>query len=140
MEEDLGLGSCKNDVEDTCYFKLLVTTEPLDHQQFLQSGLGIHRDILGEPTPQKVFDDWTSKMIAVTMVRQDNTLNPTNNISLADGNITIKAHPSVKGSISIGQAELNSRSGGPIHAFARLQNEQMQMVDFSQAEAHYHKM
>ncbi len=130
-KKTLGWGPAKNDVEDTCYFKLLVTTEPLDHQQFLQSGLGIHRDILGEPTPQKVFDDWTSKMIAVTMVRQDNTLNASNDISLADGNISIKAHPSLRGSVSIGQAELNSRSGGQIHAFARLQNEQMQMVDFS---------
>ncbi len=130
-KKTLGWGPAKNDVEDTCYFKLLVTTEPLDHQQFLQSGLGIHRDILGEPTPQKVFDDWASKMIAVTMVRQDNTLNASGDISLADGNITIKAHPSMAGSVSIGQAETNSRSGGPIHAFARLQNDQLQMVDFS---------
>jgi len=130
-KKTLGWGPAKNDVEDTCYFKLLVTTEPLDHQQFLQSGLGIHRDILGEPTPQKVFDDWTAKMIAVTMVRQDNALNMSGDVSLADGNITIKAHSSITGSISIGQAETNSRSGGPIHAFARLQNHQMQMVDFS---------
>ena len=37
-KKTLGWGPAKDNVEDTCHFKLLVTTEPLDHQQFLQSG------------------------------------------------------------------------------------------------------
>lgn len=58
-KKTLGWGPAKDNAEDTCHFKLLVTTEQLDYQQFLQSGLGTHRgDILGEPTPEKVFDDW----------------------------------------------------------------------------------
>ena len=132
-KKTLGWGPAKDNVEDTCHFKLLVTTEPLDHQQFLQSGLGTHRDILGEPTPEKVFDDWASYDIVVTMVRQDNTLNASTDVTLADGNITIKAHPGVTASVSIGHAEANARSAGPVNAFARLQQTDngVQLMDFS---------
>jgi pimeloyl-ACP methyl ester carboxylesterase len=131
-KKTLGWGPAKDNPEDTCYFKLLVTTEQLDHQQFLQSGLGTHRDILGEPTPEKVFDDWAAFDIAVTMVRQDNTLSASGDVSLADGNITIKAHPGITASVSIGHAEANARSAGPVHAFGRLQQgDKVQMMDFS---------
>ncbi len=132
-KKTLGWGPAKDNVEDTCHFKLLVTTEQLDFQQFLQSGLGTHRDILGEPTPEKVFDDWAAFDIAVTMVRQDNSLNASTDVSLADGNITIKAHPGVTATVSVGHAEANTRSTGPINAFARLQqgNNSMEVVDFS---------
>ncbi len=131
-KKKLGWGPEKDNVEDTCHFKLLVTTEQLDYQQFLQSGLGTHRNILGEPTPEKVFDDWAALDIAVTMVRQDNTINASDDISLADGNITIKAHPGMTASVSIGHAETNARSSSPVYAFSRLQQgDKVQMVDFS---------
>jgi pimeloyl-ACP methyl ester carboxylesterase len=131
-KKTLGWGPAKDNVEDTCYFKLLVTTEPLDYQQFLQSGLTAHRDILGEPTPERVFDDWNASTVAVTMVRQDNAISAGAEASLADGNIKIKAHPSVTASVSIGVAESNARDAGPINAFSRLQHhQQLSMVDFS---------
>ncbi len=131
-KKTLGWGPARDHAEDTCHFKLLVTTEPLDYQQFLQSGLGSHRDILGEPTPQKVFDDWAAIDIAVTMVRQDNALTSSADISLADGNITIKAHPAISASVSIGHAETDARSSSPVHAFSRLQHSLgVEVVDFS---------
>ncbi len=130
-KKSLGWGPAKDNPEDTCVFKLLVTTEPLDYQQFLQSGLGIHRDILGEPTPQKLFDDWASYNVAVTMVRQDSAINPLTDLKLADGQVTIKAHPSLNGNVSIGNAETNTRSTNPIHAFGRLAHDSVQLVDFS---------
>jgi len=131
-KKTLGWGPAKDNPEDTCHFKLLVTTEQLDYQQFLQSGLGTHRDILGEPTPEKVFDDWAALDIAVTMVRQDNNLSASGDVSLADGNITIKAHPGITASVSIGHAETNTRGGGAVNAFARLQQaDKVQMMDFS---------
>ncbi|MDQ3015970.1 MAG: alpha/beta hydrolase, partial [Bacteroidota bacterium] len=130
-KKTLGWGPAKDNPEDTCVFKLLVTTEPLDYQQFLQSGLGIHRDILGEPTPQKLFDDWSSQSISITMVRQDNTINANQDVKLADGQITIKAHPTVNGSVSIGHAETNTRSTADIHSFARLSGANVSLVDFS---------
>ena len=127
-------GPAINNAEDTCYFKLLVTTEPLDHQQFTQSGLGTHRGgLLGDPAPEKVFDDWASFDIAVTMVRQDNSLTAATDVSLADGNITIKAHPGITATVSIGHAEANARGAGPINAFARLQqgDNSVEVIDFS---------
>jgi pimeloyl-ACP methyl ester carboxylesterase len=131
-KKTLGWGPAKENVEDTCFFKLLVTTEPLDYQQFLQSGLTAQRDILGEPTPERVFDDWDAVMVAVTMVRQDNAINANNDVSLADGNIKIKAHPSISASVSIGVAESNTRGTGAINAFSRLNHhDQLAMVDFS---------
>ena len=131
-KKTLGWGPGKDNTEDTCHFKLLVTTEPLDHQQFLQSGLGAHRDILGEPAPEKVFDDWAAMDIAVTMVRQDHNLNANADVSLADGNISIKAHPGLQGTVSVGHAEANTRSSSPINAFARLpQGGRLTPLDFS---------
>jgi pimeloyl-ACP methyl ester carboxylesterase len=132
-KKTLGWGPAKDNAEDTCHFKLLVTTEQLDYQQFLQSGLGAHRgDILGEPTPEKVFDDWAAWDIAVTMVRQDNTISASGDITMADGNVTIKAHPGITASVSIGQAASNTRGAGPVQAFSRLQNgERLQLMDFS---------
>ncbi len=131
-KKTLGWGPAKEDAEDTCHFKLLVTTEPLDHQQFLQSGLGVHRSgILGEPTPDKVFDDWTAFRAGITIARQDQSLNASQDVSLADGNIKIKAHPSVSGNISIGHVEKNSRAGGESQAFALLQGKHSDLINFN---------
>lgn len=131
----LGWGPAPGNPEDTCHFKLLVTTEALDFQQFLQSGLdpGATRGILKTPKPDKVFGDWADFNFAVTLVRQDNNISPDTEVSLADGNLKIKAHPSMRGSVSIGHAETNARSAGPIDAFARLreQGQHVDMVDFS---------
>jgi pimeloyl-ACP methyl ester carboxylesterase len=131
-KKTLGWGPAKGDAEDTCYFKLLVTTEPLDHQQFLQSGLGVHRSgILGEPTPNKVFDDWTAITAAITVARQDQALNASQDVALADGNVKIKAHPAVSANVSISHVEKNARAGGDTQAFALLQGGHTDLVNFN---------
>jgi pimeloyl-ACP methyl ester carboxylesterase len=131
-KKTLGWGPAKSDAEDTCHFKLLVTTEQLDHQQFLQSGLGVHRSgILGEPTPHKVFDDWAAITAAITITRQDQTLSASQDVSLADGNIKIKAHTSVSANISIGHVERNSRAGGDAQAFGLLQGKHTDLFNFN---------
>ncbi len=128
----LGWGPAPGNSEDTCHFKLLVTTEALDFQQFLQSGLEQTRTILKTPKPDKVFGDWADFNFAVTLVRQDSEISAGGELSLADGNLKIKAHPSMRGSVSIGHAETNARSAGPINAFARLQQgEHISIMDFS---------
>ncbi len=131
----LGWGPAPGNSEDTCHFKLLVTTEALDFQQFLQSGLepGATRGLLKTPKPDKVFGDWADFNFAVTLVRQDNNISSAAELSLADGNLKIKAHAAMRGSVSIGHAEVNARSAGPINAFAMLQQQgdHVDMVDFS---------
>ncbi len=135
-KKNLGWGPAKGDAEDTCHFKLLVTTEPLDHQQFLQSGLGVHRGgILGEPTPDKVFDDWTAITAAITIVRQDQALNGTQDVSLSDGNVTIKAHPAITANISVGHVEKNARDGGAAQAFALLQGGHTDLLNFNSSRS-----
>jgi hypothetical protein len=59
-----GLGAA--DQEVCSYFKLFVTTEPLDYQQLLQSGLGGDRAVNWDWNPVGVSKDWcevTMKMI-----------------------------------------------------------------------------
>lgn len=131
-KKTLGWGPAKGDAEDTCHFKLLVTTEALDHQQLLQSGLGVHRSgILGEPTPQRVFDDWTAFTAAITISRQDQTLGSAHDVSVSDGSLVIKAHPAVSGNLSIGHVEHNSRASGGDQVFASLQSRHTNLVNFN---------
>lgn len=62
-----GWGLGPNDQEATSYFKLFVTTEELDYQQLLQSGLGGDRDAAWAWAPVGVSDDWCSLMMKVQL-------------------------------------------------------------------------
>lgn len=68
-----GWGLSGDENESTSYFKLLVTTESLDYQQLLQSGIQGHRDMVFNWAPVGVSDDWCSITIKVTMVREGST-------------------------------------------------------------------
>ncbi len=62
-----GWGLGPKDQEAISYFKLFVTTEELDYQQLLQSGLGGERDAAWAWAPVGVSDDWCSLMMKVQL-------------------------------------------------------------------------
>lgn len=66
----LGWGLAGDDTEVTTWFKLIVTTEPLDHHQLLQSGLMGDREVMFKWNPTKVSEEWYSRVIKVRMVRK----------------------------------------------------------------------
>lgn len=66
------------------------------------------------------------------MVRQDNALSATSDVSLADGNVTIKAHPGITALGKHWPGCIQFTRCGTSAGFARLQQgERVQMMDFS---------
>lgn len=68
--EGKGWGIGAKDQEAESYFKLIVTTEPLDYQQLTQSSLAGDRLIDFSSKPMKVEDDWCSITMKVSMSRK----------------------------------------------------------------------
>ena len=70
LKTPLGWGLAAEDTETTISFKLIVTTEPLDHHQLLQSGLMGDRDVVFQWNPVRVSEEWYSRVIKVKMVKK----------------------------------------------------------------------
>lgn len=65
-------GLAAEDTQVTCWFKLIVTTEQLDHHQFLQSDLLGDRGVLSRSEMISAMDEWYSRDIQVVMSRKNN--------------------------------------------------------------------
>lgn len=62
-------GLAANDKEVTTWFKLIITTEPIEHHQFLQSDLLGDRAVRTRRQFTKVMNEWYSRTIQVVMKR-----------------------------------------------------------------------
>jgi len=69
LKAPMGWGLAAEDTDAEIWFKLIVTTEPLDHHQLLQSGLMGDRDVVFRFNPVRVSEEWFSRVIKVKMVR-----------------------------------------------------------------------
>ena len=69
LKAPMGWGLAAEDTDAEIWFKLIVTTEPLDHHQLLQSGLMGDRDVVFKWNPVSVSEEWFSRVIKVKMVR-----------------------------------------------------------------------
>ena len=63
-------GLAAEDTSVTCWFKLIITTEPLDHQQFLQSNLLGDRAVISRNEMVSAMDEWHGRDIQVVMKRK----------------------------------------------------------------------
>ena len=63
-------GLAANDKEVTTWFKLMITTEPIDHYQFLQSELLGDRAAGSREVFTEVMNEWYSQTIQVVMKRK----------------------------------------------------------------------
>ncbi|MEI6417842.1 MAG: caspase family protein [Sphingomonadales bacterium] len=96
------------------HLKLLVTTERVDTFLLAQNDMALPADaapvnpqattrgsiVIGKPKPQPVKNDWFTFDISITLVRQQAQIGPAP-ISLADGAITIAAHPAMTGNVAL---------------------------------------
>ncbi|MDX1408745.1 MAG: hypothetical protein R3330_11445, partial [Saprospiraceae bacterium] len=125
-----GFGPTGSEVETTSYFKCLVTTEQLDHQQFQQSGLGAHRSELSLWNPGKISEDWAAFTMRVTIAKEENQIAADRETLVAGGAVRIKPHAGVRAKVSVGHSEVGTRSNDPNHQFALLNNEGFEQVGF----------
>lgn len=103
-------------------FKLIVSTEPLDHFILEQDDLNIgdtrsfrgasRKGGLGNVKPLKnipLTNDWTCQTFIVKLVRRQSAVKQ-EDVSLADGKIVVKGHPQLNARLSLTTAETHTRS------------------------------
>lgn len=133
-KKPMGWGLSPGEAESTSYFKLLVTTEPLDYQQLLQSGIGGFRSTEQEWKPVAVDNAWANFTTKVTLVRAEQTLQADKSTALAGGNLKLLPHPALQATVSLVAASRDERSADPACNFVRFQSPAFQLVDFRTAE------
>lgn len=70
VNETKAWGLAAEDTSVTCWFKLIITTEPLDYQQFLQSDLLGDRAVISRSEMVSAMDEWCGRDIQVVMKRK----------------------------------------------------------------------
>lgn len=97
-----------NEAVDT--FKLIVSTEPVDTFLLEQEEIGAIRAIgTTKPVKKLVKNDWFTKTLTVRTIRQRNQVSRSD-VSMAGGQITIKAHNSLKANVSMTGGTSHTRS------------------------------
>lgn len=134
----------KGVVEDTDIFKLVVSTEKVDDFMLLQDDLDIGGTVKGDRAIGSVGDDddddedeitgdWFTKTIRVKTMRQLDKITE-RDTSLANQQIQIKGHPSLKANLTLSAASTNTRSasdGAGMQQF--LQQNGLNMMSFAAA-------
>ncbi|MDB4285806.1 caspase family protein [bacterium] len=123
-----GWGLSKDDIETVSYFKMLVTTEPLDHQQLLQSGLKDFRDLVFKWKKVSVKDDWFSETYKVTLVRQWEPL-ADKAVTFANSNLTLQPHATVRCKAGLASGLGFPASQDPACKFGAFDVEGFRMMD-----------
>ncbi|MEZ4900072.1 MAG: caspase family protein [Saprospiraceae bacterium] len=130
-----GWGPASDEAQTTSYFQLIVTTEPLDYQQLMQSGLRVVRDEFSLWNPTKLADDWYVSTIKVTITRQDNSIGAQDPVLLADGQLVIEAHPHMKGKVGLSSVSSGMRSQDPVQYFSQLNRPGFELQSLSQTRS-----
>jgi pimeloyl-ACP methyl ester carboxylesterase len=126
-----------NEALDT--FKLIVSTEPVDNFLLVQEDLHMgeivsardHRAIgTVKPVKKLITNDWFTKTLKVRTFRQLHRVSETE-ISLANGQITIKGHPSFKANLNMAGGTSHTRSTDHNIISRVLAGEGMEWLGFS---------
>ncbi len=142
LEKDRFMYLDEDENETIEIFKLIVSTEKVDSFYFEQDELEIGEKIDDAPTraigkknkKKKLFkNEWFTKTIRVRLIRRVDEVSE-RDISLANGQITIKGHPSAKANLSISAAKTNSRSVDDNTGFYQfLEQHGLNLLDFAPA-------
>ncbi|MBX2846667.1 MAG: caspase family protein [Saprospiraceae bacterium] len=129
-----GWGLSPEDNAAVSYFKLLVTSEPLQYQELEQIGLVRTRDaaVQGWDLAPLIANDWQCKTIAVRMVRESDAINSERGVSLVGGNIRIRPHKGIRAGVSVRNAfevDRSTASGGA--PFADLHSPEFSITSFA---------
>lgn len=114
----------------TSHFKLLVTTRAIQHEQFLQTGLGSTRAMRrrGSRIVEK-DDDWCSLNIQVNLIQELGEINSHTALQLAEGNLIIQPHPTLKAKLCLVEARPNSSSQNPTQQFHKFEGDDIELLN-----------
>jgi len=109
--------------EESFFLKLVVSTEPVDSFLVEMQDLEIGREPsrsrgLGSQARAKYRDEWFTRTLEVKLLRQGAGVGQ-REVTLADGDITIRSHSSVTANSSVSSADVGGRGVGDA-AIARL--------------------
>ncbi len=127
-KEIRGFGPGEDEASLTSHFKLLVTTEKLDYFQFLQSKLGNFRSALSTWQPDKISDDWTTINMAITICRQEKSLDATEAVRLND-KIELAGSSSIQADVVLAPVEVSTHEVAAQDNAALLAHEGFDLVD-----------
>lgn len=115
---------------DTRWYKLIVTTEELDHHQLLQGPLvGTKGSTISFKDLGKVMNEWYAVTVKLTVVREKNEIAPGKITEIAEG-ITVMAHDKLSASVSLSTAAAGERSSDPANKLTAFQDMGLEMVGF----------
>ena len=135
-KEIKGFGPDPDQNSVTSFFKLIVTTEPLDFFQFLQTGLGVTRSELSTWNPSKISNDWAVYDIAVTICRQEQKINANSLVSFNDGALKIFPHSSLKADLSLSKEGVKTRNANSFGNATLMENKQFKLVNLNNTRSH----
>lgn len=128
MKTPRGWGLSPGEPESTSYFQLLVTTEPLNYPQLLQSKLGAPRGGIRAWRASAIKNDWYSSIISVALIRAEAKLSA--GVAFGGGKFQIKPHPELEARISFSAAPANEQSADPAAKFPLFQSPHFKLLDF----------
>jgi hypothetical protein len=124
-------------------FKIIVTTERIDDFLLAQDGLEMGKIIASDrggfvaarPADKQVAkiafeNEWFTATMRLKLVRRLDVAGPAD-ASLANGAITVKAHPALKANLALTAAASNTRSVGDPDFQRAFQQQGMALVDFA---------
>ena len=120
-----GWGLTQGEYEATSYFKVLVTTETLDYQQLLQSGIKAHRDMVFNWAPLAVEDDWCSFTFKAKIVRNDAKISS----GLQAEKVSISGDSRFQGRLSLISGRSSMHSQDPASRFSAFDSPEFQLVN-----------
>jgi hypothetical protein len=123
-------GMSNEESHTTSHFKLIATTSPLDYHQLLQSGLSGYRHGRFANTYKSISQDWYTTQISVTLIRSDQHINPSTAVKLAEGQLCILPHPTLKAAVALNTLYTPYSTSSHIHKYFELLNEDIDLVQF----------
>lgn len=131
--------------ESQFFLKLLVSTERVDDFLLPREGIdgfGKVREFrgtrggmsFGEPPRRKIThrNEWFTKTIAIRVIRQEDRVRGDQDVSLAGGQIKIRANSNLNAAVSLTSAKTGHRSAGsPTGFYQALEKSQVSLVNFS---------
>ena len=129
-----GWGLDPKEYEAFSYFKLLVTTEPLHYEQFLQTAIG-ETPFRGSWQRLRHKNDWCSLTMRLTIVRRIAAIGAEQTVDLPGGQLTILPSRDLQGEVCLVNAYRGANSQDPIHQFPLLATAGSQMLSFHSRDA-----
>lgn len=132
------MGWGPDDDEDvvTRWFKVIITTEEMDHHQLTQTALIGDKD--GEVTffnPFQISDDWCTETIQVTLVRRkDEVPAAGSEADIPNSNITVIGRSGITAEIALSTSDQSTNSNDPANKLADFEQLGFDLIDLKTSD------